>query len=141
MSHGNGNAYIPSNGTGNIKVYLTRDNSKYLVKFTRASSKEIYVDLKLTFSSEISENEKIAIKTNIKNSIINYINNLGVGNDVLYSGLISTIYSNHPDNYSDFVFDVDSLYIGTSANPNTSSKIVVGISEYSNIVETNITIS
>jgi len=138
-----GSNYNPTSGTGAINVDVIRDEVTYNVSFTRATNIDIHVEMALVHN--IPAAEEVAVKADIeqaiKNSVSNYVNTLGIGNDVLNGGVSSAIYGVILSNsYTDYVFDIDVLNIGKVTSPATN-RVAIDVFEYPAIIETNIVIT
>lgn len=114
------------NGEGAI---IYNDNGEE-IKFSRAEVIDCYVDITLSWKQNILEDDKDNIISAIKEKVKTYINDLGIGNDVLFTGISAAIYSLYPAlNYSDYVFDVTDLKIGNTSKP-TGTRLNVDIYQY-----------
>lgn len=132
--------YNSSTGEGQISVNITKDSTTYNIKFSRASGVSCYVALTLK-TDLVAGAQRNSIEYQIKQNIINYINNLGISNDVLYSGISSAIYDViTTNNYKDFVIDIDTVNVGTSSSP-TTKRVTIDYDQYAQITESNITIT
>lgn len=140
VSSGSDESYSSGEGTGQIKVKLTRDSSEYEIKFSRATLIETFVDIKL--NTELTDlGLKNSIIEDIKLNVENYVNNLGIGNDVLTSGVAACINNViTQSNFKDYVFDIDSIGIDDSADP-TEKRLSVDVNRYAMISPENITVS
>lgn len=127
-------------GTGPITTRIALDSSEYSIKFSRANAVPCYVNV--TLVSDLADaSKKNAIALEIKDNIVAYIKGLGIGNDVLQSGLSSAVYSVITENdYIDYVFDIDSITVGRETNP-TTKRLSINVNEYSTITEENINIT
>ena len=124
-------------------IEIVVEDTRETVYFSRAESTECYVSLKLKSSKELEEdsNKKLTIETNIKNNLVNYINNLGIHIDVLFSGVAKVIYDlQTTSGYEDFVFDITDIKIGNSNSP-TTTMLPVDIYQYAHINSENIIIT
>lgn len=132
--------YDSASGTGAITAQITLNSTTYEIKFSRASEVPCYV--KIDLASDLTDaGIKSSIEHSIKTNIIDYISNLGIGNDVLQSGLSSAVYNVIEDNnYVDYVFDINSINVGNSASP-TTKRQSIEINQYATIDEANITIT
>lgn len=122
--------YNASTGEGQIAVQITIDSTTYDIKFSRASKKDCYVAI--TLDSTIGPGtQRDSIEYQIRQNIGNYINNLGIGNDVLNSGLSSAVFAVVQSNdYKDLVIDIDTLFVNTTVNPVSGKRITVAENEY-----------
>ena len=117
------------------------DDVEETVYFSRAEGKECYITLNLV-GNKLEVEEKDTIGENIKESLVKYINNLGIHIDVLFSGVAKVIYNiQTTSGYEDFVFDITDIKIGNTENPQTT-RLPVDIYEYAKISsKDNITIN
>lgn len=132
--------YSSGSGTGAITVNIAIDSSEYAIQFSRANEIPCYVAV--TLATDLPEgSQRDSIEYAIKENIVNYVNNLGISNDVLQSGLSSCVYDVILDNaYEDYVFDLDSITVGNSASP-TAKRLSMKVNQYASITEENITIT
>lgn len=99
---------------GTILVKLTDGSEKYEIRFSRAKANKFSITVKLFNSSSFMD--KTPAEKQIKENIKRYVEGLTIGDDVLYSGIVSQVYKVISDNkYSDYVFDLESITIGTAA--------------------------
>lgn len=132
--------YDSTNGTGAITAQITLNSTTYEIKFSRANKVPCYVNIELS-TDLLDAGVKSSIEYAIKTNIMNYISNLGIGNDVLQSGLSSAVYNVIEDNnYTDYVFDINSITVGNTATP-TTKRQSIEINQYATIDEANITIT
>lgn len=133
-------SYNPTTGEGQISVDITIDSTTYTIQFSRASGVSCYVKLELDTNLEAGS-QRDSIEYQIKQNIANYINNLGISNDVLYSGVSSAVYSViSTNNYEDFVIDIDSLNID-KVSPAAAKRVSIDYNEYAKITAEDITIT
>lgn len=133
--------YESTTGEGQISVNITIDSTVYNILFSRASGVNCYISLTLDTSLEAGS-QRDSIEYQLKQNIVNYVNNLGINNDVLYSGVSSAVYSIISDNnYADFVIDIDNLYINKTPNPTSGKRVTIEHNEYPKITEDDITIT
>lgn len=117
---------------GAITYKFEEDGIEKEIKFSRVELLDCNVKLTLTWKSGVSDDDKATIITLIKNSIRDYINNLNIGDDVLYSGVSSAIYKVYTENnYLDYLFDINTLAIGSTPNP-TGTRLGVAIYQKAN---------
>lgn len=117
---------------GNTTVSIT-DSQGFVhdVSFERPNPVVIYIDMALTTDSDFPSDGADLIRS----AIVEYFEeNLGVGDDVIYSRLFTPINSvaGH---------QVDSLYIGLSASPTGTASLPIAFNEIASINDVNITIS
>lgn len=107
---------------------VTIDGINYEIKFNETGTKNIYVTA--VIRTEITdENEKTKLKNTLNTAIVDYINSLQIGQDVLMSRVVSVISSKNT--YTDFGFDVSSIKIGTTQQP---SETMVSVYPYEQAV-------
>lgn len=99
------------------KAQVTIDGINYEIKFNETGTKDIYVIVKIKTEST-EENDKTKIKEKVKTAVIEYINSLEIGQDVLMSRVVSAISSKNTS--IDYGFDVTEINIGTGINPSTT---------------------
>ena len=136
--------YDPVTGEGRVRVEITIDSTTYRVLFSRASGLNCYVNLNLNISSALNSDTafKNSIENQIRTNIKNYVGNLGINNDVLFSGVASAVYSVISDNkYSDFNFDINTLFLGTSNLPISGTRVIINESQYPKIEDSSINIT
>lgn len=132
-----GSSQTMSNGEGAV-TYTDEDGN--VIRFSRAQKLNCYVSIKLEWKAEVLEADKVRIKSAINEAIKNYVNNLGINNDVLFTGISSAIYNLYPTNgYEDFIFDITELKIGSSVNP-SGTRLLVDIYQYAQISDDKISI-
>lgn len=114
---------------GNTSVMIT-DKFGYQreIKFSRPTPVNIFIQLQLTTDQNFPENGQDLIKQ----AIIDYVNALSIGQDVLYSRLYTPINS-IPGH------QVDSLLIGTTSPGTGVANIVVNFDGISQVLPENIT--
>lgn len=94
---------------------VTIDGINYEIKFNETGTKDIYVkvDIKLENTKDTT-----TVETTVKNAIVDYINSLEIGQDVLMSRVVSAISSKNTS--TDYGFDVSKINIGTEENLTTT---------------------
>ena len=114
---------------GNTSVMIT-DKFGYQreIKFSRPTPVNIFIQLQLTTDQNFPENGQDLIKQ----AIIDYVNALSIGQDVLYSRLYTPINS-IPGH------QVDSLLIGTTSPGTGVANIVVNFDGIGQVLPENIT--
>lgn len=114
---------------GNTSVTIT-DKFGYQreIKFSRPTPINIYIQLELTTDQNFPEDGY----DQIREAIINYVDGLSIGQDVLYSRLYTPVNS-VPGH------QVDSMLIGTTNPPTGSSNIVTNFDEVGQVLPENIT--
>ena len=140
-SYGKSTPVTEDKHTGAI-TYTYEDGT--VINFSRAEPIDCYINLNIVINRDViiegSQDENKLISS-IKEAIINYVNNLGINNDILFSGVISAIHElNSSRGYEDFVFDITDLKIGNSSQSNTK-KLEVDIYQFAQIDTDKITIN
>lgn len=119
-------------GKGPVSTTIAIDSKEYKIDFSRAHEVKSYVYINLVTDLKDSS-KKNSIEMEIKNNLTNYITNLGIGNDILQSGLSAAVYSVITENdYKDYVFDIDSITVGTTgeAATDTAKRLAIKVNEY-----------
>lgn len=138
----NASSYNATSGTGSITTNITRDSSEYEIKFTRATPTNVSV--KINISGTVAEDDvKESIIQEIKTSVANYVNNLGISNDVLYGGTASAVYNVITNNnYKDYVFDITSMFIALGEDaPSSGTRATMKVFQYPVITEDRVTVT
>ena len=114
---------------GNTSVTIT-DKFGYQreIKFSRPTPVNIYIQLELTTDQNFPEDGY----DQIREAIINYVDGLSIGQDVLYSRLYTPINS-IPGH------QVDSMLIGTTNPPTGTSNIITNFDGVGQVLPENIT--
>lgn len=114
---------------GNTTVTIT-DKFGYQreIKFSRPTPVNIYIQLELTTDQNFPEDGY----DQIREAIINYVDGLSIGQDVLYSRLYTPINSVKGH-------QVDSMLIGTTNPPTGTSNIVTAFDQVGQVLPENIT--
>jgi uncharacterized phage protein gp47/JayE len=111
------------NGEGAIIYKYDEDGESREIRFSRAEAVECNVSVTLTWDTDILAEEKAKITESIRNAVTEYVNGLGINNDVLFAGLSSAIYNIYRNSgYNDYIFDITDLRIGSSENLTTSDR-------------------
>lgn len=98
----------------NHTAQVTIDGINYKIDFNETGTKNIYVTA--VIRTEITdENEKTKLKKTLNTAVVDYINSLQIGQDVLMSRVVSVISSKNT--YTDYGFDVADIKIGTTPKP------------------------
>lgn len=98
----------------NHTAQVTIDGINYKIDFNETGTKNIYVTA--VIRTEITdENEKTKLKNTLNTAVVDYINSLQIGQDVLMSRVVSVISSENT--YTDYGFDVAAIKIGTTPQP------------------------
>jgi len=119
----------PTFGTTTVAVDDTQGNS-HDISFTKATSVQIYVTTEVTFLSD----DFAGAVDSIEADLIETINALIAGEDVIWSRLFSSITP-----YGKA--QVNTLFIGTSASPTGTSNISIAATEYASTISANIIIT
>lgn len=98
------------------------------VSFSRPSSVNVYIEIQLTTNSDFPADGEDQIRA----ALIQYIESLTIGEDVIYSRLYTPI-NTIPGH------QVDQLFIGTTPSPVSTSNINIDFDEISRLITTNIT--
>lgn len=100
------------------------------IGFQRPAPVPVYITLNL----ETDSNYPATGADDIRSALIEYFSNLGIGDDVIYSRLYTPI-NTVPG------FQVDSMYIGTSANPTNTGNIVINFNQIASLSSANILVN
>jgi uncharacterized phage protein gp47/JayE len=111
----------------------------FTIEYSVPTKTDIYIDIDATTTKDVNIEK-------VKNSIVNYIGgtkttgqlvygNLTVSDDVLYGEIEFAIRE------IEGVYDINSLQIGTSSTPSSTSNISIGFSERAVIDHSNISIN
>lgn len=123
---------IGSEGNTDVTIFDSQGFAQ-TVRFERPNSLPIFIDITLTTNNEFPSTGV----DDIKSALVEYFRTgLGIGDDVIYSRLYTPINSVKGH-------QVDSMTIGVTASPSTSSNIVVDYNEIATINASaiNITVS
>ena len=96
--------------TANVSI----DGVDYTIKFNEIGSQDIFVKVTLNIE-QAYEDKKKTIQKSVQKAIVDYINSLGIGQDVLMSRVVSAI--SDTNTYTDYGFDVKTITIGKTAEP------------------------
>ncbi len=121
------------NTSGNTSVVsIDTQGVPHVIRFNRPEETNVY------FEISISQAEGETLPSNaasqVKSVVTEYIENLGVGADVIYSRLFIPIQTVEG-------VQVDSLTIGTSPNPTGSSNVVIAYDEIATTIEDNVVVT
>ena len=97
-------------------VAYDQDGNEYTIYFERPTEVHIYVDVQIT-SDGTSIDQQV-----VKDAIKDYINNLNIGEDVIYAKVLAAVMN--IQGVKDAV-----VYIGTSGPPSGTSNIAIGDNE------------
>lgn len=118
-------------GTTSHTATVSIDGVDYKIKFNEIGSQNIFVKVTLDIE-QAYEDKKKTIQKSVQKAIVDYINSLGIGQDVLMSRVVSAI--SDTNTYTDYGFDVTEIKIGTQENPKTT---MVTIPVYKRAVTVN----
>ena len=118
-------------GTTSHTATVSIDGVDYKIKFNEIGSQDIFVKVTLNIE-QAYEDKKKTIQKSVQKAIVDYINSLGIGQDVLMSRVVSVI--SDTNTYTDYGFDVTEIKIGTQENPTTT---MVTIPVYKRAVTVN----
>lgn len=118
-------------GTKSHTATVSIDGVDYKIKFNETGSQDIFVKVTLNIE-QAYEDKKKTIQKSVQKAIVDYINSLGIGQDVLMSRVVSAI--SDTNTYTDYGFDVTEIKIGTTENPATT---MVTIPVYKRAVTVN----
>ena len=104
-------------GTKSHTANVSIDGVDYTIKFNEIGSQDIFVNVTLNIE-QAYEDKKKTIQKSVQKAIVDYINSLGIGQDVLMSRVVSVI--SDTNTYTDYGFDVTDIKIGTKENPTTT---------------------
>lgn len=121
---------IRSFGDTVVVIYDTQGFA-HNIAFKRPDPVPVYITMNLTKDSTYPGNGDSSIRSAL---IAFFENNLGIGDDVIYSRLYTPINS-VPGHF------VNSLFIGTSPNPTASDNIEIGFDQIATLSSLNIVIS
>lgn len=114
-----------------VVVIFDTQGFAHNIGFDRPDPVQIYISMTLTTDSEFPATGP----DDIRSALINYFeNNLGIGDDVVYSRLYTPI--NLTPGHQ-----IDSLTIGTSPSPVGTSNVVIDFDQIASISSANITIN
>ena len=101
-------------GTKSHTATVSIDGVDYKIKFNEIGSQDIFVNVTLNIE-QAYEDKKKTIQKSVQKAIVDYINSLGIGQDVLMSRVVSAI--SDTNTYTDYGFDVKTITIGKTADP------------------------
>ena len=101
-------------GTKSHTATVSIDGVDYKIKFNEIGSQDIFVKVTLNIE-QTYEDKKKTIQKSVQKAIVDYINSLGIGQDVLMSRVVSAI--SDTNTYTDYGFDVKTITIGKTAEP------------------------
>lgn len=107
---------------GDTTIQVTDElGTNHPISFTRAVGVEIHIDMDLN----TNEDYPIDGDGKVKEELTRYIEKLPIQEDVIYKKLYDVIFN------VEGVYDVNSLYLGTSASPTGETNIDIGEKEVS----------
>ena len=118
-------------GTTSHTANVSIDGVDYTIKFNEIGSQNIFVNVTLNIE-QAYEDKKKTIQKSVQKAIVDYINSLGIGQDVLMSRVVSAI--SDTNTYTDYGFDVKTITIGNTAE---STGTMVTIPVYKRAVTVN----
>lgn len=121
---------IRSYGDSSVTIYDSQ-NLSHIINFKRPTPVPIYITINLSAISNFPGDGALRIK----DAIIKYFeNNYSVGDDIIYSRTYTPVnsVSGH---------QIDSMFIGKSANPVGTSNIVIGFDEIYSLSSDNIIVN
>ena len=101
-------------GTKSHTATVSIDGVDYKIKFNEIGSQDIFVNVTLNIE-QAYEDKKKTIQKSVQKAIVDYINSLGIGQDVLMSRVVSAI--SDTNTYTDYGFDVKTIKIGKTVEP------------------------
>lgn len=113
-SLGSGTMNANKGGTAHNST-VTIDGINYEIKFNETGTKNIYVKVGIKLENI---KDKTTIESKVKEAVVDYINSLEIGQDVLMSRVVSAISSKNTS--TDYGFDVSSITIGTTEDSTTT---------------------
>lgn len=123
-------------GTKSHTANVSIDGVDYTIKFNEIGSQDIFVSVTLNIE-QAYEDKKNTIQKSVQKAIVDYINSLGIGQDVLMSRVVSAISATNT--YTDYGFDVTEIKIGTEENP-TTTMVTIPVYKRAVTVNENVTI-
>ena len=105
-SLGSGTMNANKGGTAH-NTTVTIDGINYEIKFNETGTKNIYVKVGIKLENT---KDKTTIEGKVKEAVVDYINSLEIGQDVLMSRVVSAISSKNTS--TDYGFDVTDIKIG-----------------------------
>lgn len=123
-------------GTKSHTATVSIDGVDYTIKFNEIGSQDIFVKVTLNIE-QTYEDKKKAIQKSVQKSIVDYINSLDIGQDVLMSRVVSAI--SDTNTYTDYGFDVKTITIGKTAEP-TDTMVTIPVYKRAVTVNSKVTI-
>lgn len=123
-------------GTKSHTATVSIDGVDYKIKFNEIGSQDIFVNVTLNIE-QAYEDKKKTIQKSVQKAIVDYINSLGIGQDVLMSRVVSAI--SDTNTYTDYGFDVKTITIGKTAEP-TDTMVTIPVYKRAVTVNSNVKI-
>ena len=123
-------------GTKSHTATVSIDGVDYKIKFNEIGSQDIFVKVTLNIE-QTYEDKKKTIQKSVQKAIVDYINSLGIGQDVLMSRVVSAI--SDTNTYTDYGFDVKTITIGKTAEP-TDTMVTIPVYKRAVTVNSNVKI-
>lgn len=123
-------------GTKSHTATVSIDGVDYKIKFNEIGSQDIFVKVTLNIE-QAYEDKKKTIQKSVQKAIVDYINSLGIGQDVLMSRVVSAI--SDTNTYTDYGFDVKTITIGKTAEP-TDTMVTIPVYKRAVTVNSNVKI-
>lgn len=123
-------------GTKSHTATVSIDGVDYKIKFNEIGSQDIFVNVTLNIE-QAYEDKKKTIQKSVQKAIVDYINSLDIGQDVLMSRVVSAI--SDTNTYTDYGFDVKTITIGKTAEP-TDTMVTIPVYKRAVTVNSNVKI-
>ena len=123
-------------GTKSHTATVSIDGVDYKIKFNEIGSQDIFVKVTLDIE-QAYEDKKKTIQKSVQKAIVDYINSLGIGQDVLMSRVVSVI--SDTNTYTDYGFDVKTITIGED-DESTSTMVTIPVYKRAVTVNSKVTI-
>lgn len=120
---------IRSHGNTSVTIFDSQ-SFPHVISFERPNPVPIFITLNITVDNRFPAEGAVEIR----NQLVEYFANHGIGNDVIYSRLFTPInkVAGH---------QVDSMFIGTSSNPTQTRNIVIPFNALATVNPENIVIN
>lgn len=123
-------------GTKSHTATVSIDGVDYKIKFNEIGSQNIFVKVTLDIE-QAYEDKKKTIQKSVQKAIVDYINSLGIGQDVLMSRVVSAI--SDTNTYTDYGFDVKTITIGEN-DESTGTMVTIPVYKRAVTVNSNVKI-
>lgn len=123
-------------GTTSHTANVSIDGVDYTIKFNEIGSQDIFVNVTLNIE-QAYEDKKKTIQKSVQKAIVDYINSLGIGQDVLMSRVVSAI--SDTNTYTDYGFDVKTITISGTAE-STGTMVTIPVYKRAVTVNSNVKI-